>query len=145
MNCAYPISFSGNRLTRNSTSLRCYGPISTGRIWTRRCRLTGGASGASEGYKMLMKRAVTAGLLLVILIAVLWANGSIPWFTIGGSVAIVLGLYEFYNMVCASGKGKPVTWLGIVLALLFIFQPLTKWSNDGGILLTASVILPLLW
>lgn len=94
---------------------------------------------------MLMKRAVTAGFLLVILIAILWANGSIPWFAIGGSVAVVLGLNEFYNMVCASGKGKPVIGLGIILAILFIFQPLTKWSNDGGILLTASVILPLLW
>ncbi len=110
-----------------------------------RWKLTAGAIGVSEGYRMLMKRAVTAGLLLVFLIAVLWANGRVPWFAIGGAVAIVLGLYEFYNMVCASGKGKPVIWLGIILALMFIFQPLTNWANDGGILLTASVILPLLW
>ena len=48
-------------------------------------------------------------------------------------------------MVCASGKGKPVVWLGIALALLFIFQPLSTWTNDGGIMLSASVVLPLLW
>ena len=93
---------------------------------------------------MLMKRTVTAALLLILVIIVLWANGSVPWFAIGGSVAVVFGLYEFYRMVITSGKGKPAVWLGIVLALLFIFQPLTRWSNDGGILITASVILPLL-
>ncbi len=92
-----------------------------------------------------MKRAGTSALLLVMVIFVLWTNGSFPWFAIGGAVAVILGLYEFYRMVSTSGKGKPVVWLGIILALLFVFQPLTKWANDGGILLTASVILPLLW
>jgi len=94
---------------------------------------------------MLLKRVITSAFLLVILIFVLWANGSIPWFAIGAAVAALFGLYEFYGMVCASGKGKPVIWLGMTLALLFIFQPLSKWNNDGGILLTASVLLPLLW
>ncbi|MGA3093980.1 MAG: phosphatidate cytidylyltransferase [Dehalococcoidales bacterium] len=94
---------------------------------------------------MLLKRVITAAFLLVVLILVLWANGSIPWFAIGAAVAALFGLYEFYGMVCSSGKGKPVIWLGMTLALLFIFQPLSKWSNDGGILLTASVLLPLLW
>jgi len=94
---------------------------------------------------MLMKRTITAALLLVAVIFVLWANGSVPWFAIGAAVAALFGLYEFYGMVCSSGKGKPVIWLGMTLALLFIFQPLSKWSNDGGILLTASVLLPLLW
>jgi phosphatidate cytidylyltransferase len=94
---------------------------------------------------MLMKRVVTGVFLLVIVIFALWANGPIPWFAIGGSVAALLGLWEFYGMVCTSGKGKPVVWLGMLLAALFIFQPLLKWTNDGGILLTASVVLPLLW
>jgi phosphatidate cytidylyltransferase len=92
-----------------------------------------------------MKRVLTAVMMLIFLIVVLWANGSVPWFAIGGSLAIIFGLHEFYKMVIASGKGKPIVWLGIVLALLFVFQPLTRWSNDGGILITASVILPLLW
>ena len=94
---------------------------------------------------MLLKRVITAAFLLVVLILVLCANGSIPWFAIGAAVAALFGLYEFYGMVCSSGKGKPAIWLGMTLALLFIFQPLSKWSNDGGILLTASVLLPLLW
>jgi phosphatidate cytidylyltransferase len=94
---------------------------------------------------MLMKRTITAIFLLVIVILVLWANGPIPWFALGGGVAALLGLREFYDMVCASGKGKPVVWLGMLLTLLFIFQPILKWTNDGGILLTASVVMPLLW
>jgi phosphatidate cytidylyltransferase len=94
---------------------------------------------------MLLKRIVTASFLLVIVILVLWADGSVPWFAIAGSIAVLFGLYEFYGMVSASGKGKPVVLLGMALALLFIFQPFSKWTNDGGILLTATVVLPLLW
>jgi phosphatidate cytidylyltransferase len=105
-----------------------------------------GASGVSEGYRaMLTKRVTTAAVLLVMVILVLWANGSMPWFALAAAVVAALGLWEFYNMISASGKGKPVVWLGIALAVLFIFQPLSKWTNDGGILLTASVVLPLLW
>ena len=94
---------------------------------------------------MLMKRVVTALLLLAGVIFILWANGSIPWFAIGVAVAALFGLYEFYGMVGSSGKGRPVVWLGMVLVLLFIFQPLSTWNNSGDILLSASVALPLLW
>jgi phosphatidate cytidylyltransferase len=94
---------------------------------------------------MLMKRVITSAFLLAALILILWADGSFPWFAIGGAVVVLFGLYEFYSMICASGKGRPVVWLGMALTLLFIFQPLTKWTNDGGVLLTASVVLPLLW
>jgi phosphatidate cytidylyltransferase len=94
---------------------------------------------------MLIKRVITAAFLLVAVIFVLWANGSVPWFAIGAALAVLFGLYEFYGLVSSSGKGKPAAWLGMALALLFIFQPLSKWSNDGGILLSASVVLPLLW
>ncbi len=94
---------------------------------------------------MLMKRVVTGVVLFVLLLIVLWADGTVPWFAIGAAVVVMFGLWEFYGMVCASGKGKPVVWLGMALVVLFIFQPLSKWTNDGGILLTASVVLPLLW
>ena len=94
---------------------------------------------------MLLKRVVTAVFLLVALIFVLWADGAIPWFAIGAAVAALFGLYEFYGMVCSSGKGKPAVSLGMALALLFIFQPRYPWNNDISILLTASTVLPLLW
>ena len=48
-------------------------------------------------------------------------------------------------MVCISGKAKPAVWLGMALVLLFILEPLLHWNDSGGILLTASVVLPLLW
>jgi len=94
---------------------------------------------------MLKKRVLTGLILLLILILALWFNGTVPWFTIVGAFAALCALYEFYAMVTASGKGRPATWLGLALALLFILQPLTSWTNDGGILLSLSVILPLLW
>jgi len=94
---------------------------------------------------MLLKRVVTAVFLLVTLIFVLWADGTIPWFAIGAAVAALFGLYEFYGMVCSSGKGKPAIWLGMALTALFIFQPRYPWNDDISILLTASTVLPLLW
>jgi hypothetical protein len=46
---------------------------------------------------MLLKRVITAAFLLVTLIFVLWANGSIPlfpWFAIGAAVAALFGLLK---------------------------------------------------
>jgi len=94
---------------------------------------------------MLLKRAVTAAFLLVVLIFVLWADGSIPWFALGVAAAALFALYEFYGMVSSSGKGKPAVWLGMALALLFIFQPLSSRSDYADMLISASVVLPLLW
>jgi phosphatidate cytidylyltransferase len=94
---------------------------------------------------VLKKRVITGIVLFVFLLIILWANGPFPWFAIAAAVLAMFGLWEFYGMVSASGKGKPVVWLGMALALVFIFQPLIPWDNDIGILLTASVVLPLLW
>ena len=94
---------------------------------------------------MLMKRTVTGVALFLALLLVLWADGGFPWFAIAAVVVAAFGLWEFYGMVCASGKAKPAIWLGIGLAALFILQPLSSWANDGGILFTASTVLSLLW
>ena len=94
---------------------------------------------------MMMKRVITGVVLFILVLIVLWADGSFPWFTLAAAGVAMFALWEFYGMVCSSGKGKPVVWLGMLLAALFIFQPLSKWTNDGGILFTASVVLPLLW
>ena len=94
---------------------------------------------------MMMKRVITGVVLFILVLIVLWADGSFPWFTFAAAGVAMFALWEFYGMVCSSGKGKPVVWLGMLLAALFIFQPLSKWTNDGGILFTASVVLPLLW
>jgi len=94
---------------------------------------------------MMMKRVITGVVLFILVLIVLWADGGFPWFTFAAAGVAMFALWEFYSMVCSSGKGKPVVWLGMLLAALFIFQPLSKWTNDGGILFTASVVLPLLW
>jgi phosphatidate cytidylyltransferase len=94
---------------------------------------------------MLRKRVITALLLFAGLLLVLWADNYFPAFTIAAAITAMFGLWEFYGLVRTSGKGQPVIWLGMALALLLIFEPLLKWDNDGGILLSASVVLPLLW
>jgi len=94
---------------------------------------------------MLKKRVITGFVLLGMLLIILWAEGTIHWFAIAAAVIAMLGLWELYSMVSTCGKGKPAVWLGMLLTMLFIFQPLFPWENDIGILLTASVVLPLLW
>jgi phosphatidate cytidylyltransferase len=94
---------------------------------------------------MLKKRVITGFVLFGMLLIILWAEGTIHWFAIAAAVIAMLGLWELYGMVSTCGKGKPAVWLGMLLTMLFIFQPLFPWENDIGILLTASVVLPLLW
>jgi phosphatidate cytidylyltransferase len=94
---------------------------------------------------MLAKRVATALVLFAAVIVVLWADGAFPWFAVTASLVVALGLWEFYGMVTSSGKGKPALWLGIVLAILFTIQPYFNWANDGGIILSAAVVLPLIW
>jgi len=94
---------------------------------------------------MLKKRVITGIILFGMLLIILWAEGTIHWFAIAASVLAMLGVWELYSMVSASGKGRPAVWLGMLLTMLFIFQPVFPFENDMGVLLTASVVLPLLW
>ncbi|MCL2615821.1 MAG: phosphatidate cytidylyltransferase [Dehalococcoidia bacterium] len=94
---------------------------------------------------MLLKRVVTSILLLGGLLLVLWTNSFFPAFAIAAAICALLGAWEFYRMVGASGKGRPVLWLGLVLTLLFVIAPALKWDHSSGILISIAVAAPLLW
>ncbi|MCL2707383.1 MAG: phosphatidate cytidylyltransferase, partial [Dehalococcoidia bacterium] len=78
---------------------------------------------------MLQKRVITSILLLGGLFLVLWANNFFPAFTIAAAICALLGGWEFYRMVNASGKGRPALWLGLALILCFVIAPLLNWYN----------------
>lgn len=94
---------------------------------------------------MLLKRVVTSIFLFSGLLLVLWANAFFPAFTIAASICAILGVWEFYRMVSASGKGRPALLLGLMLTLLFVIAPQLKWNHESGILVSIAVTLPLLW
>ncbi|MCL2679422.1 MAG: phosphatidate cytidylyltransferase [Dehalococcoidia bacterium] len=93
---------------------------------------------------MLLKRIVTSVVLLIVLAAVLLADGVFPAGAIATAIIAALGLREFYGMVSKCGRGQPLLWLGTVLTVLFVLEPLLDWT-DGGILLSAVIVLPLIW
>lgn len=99
---------------------------------------------------MLKKRVITSLWGIPLLVAAIWFNQPLPWFTILMAICGVLAVLEFYRVVTVS-KVLPLTYFGLVLTLLFIL------SRDSGLptflqpyfdirlLLTLLVVLPLIW
>ena len=91
---------------------------------------------------MLKKRTITALCGLPLLIAIVWFGK--PWFTILAAIWGLLAVFEFYKMVAAS-KVPPLTYFGLIWALLFILNPHFDYIFPTPLLLTSAVILPLIW
>ena len=91
---------------------------------------------------MLKKRIITALVGLPLLIAVVWFGE--PWFTILVAIWGLLAASEFYRMV-STAKVLPLTYFGLIWALLFILGPHVDYDLTTPLLLTSAVILPLIW
>lgn len=91
---------------------------------------------------MLKKRLITVAFLLPLVIFLVWYN------IITTSVLAVLwgGLaaWEFYRNINRD-RATPLTAFGITLTALFIIHPIVNQGYYIPLLLTASVILPLVW
>jgi CDP-diglyceride synthetase len=70
---------------------------------------------------MLKKRTITALCGLPILIAAVWFDKPIPWFTLLVAIWGVIAALEFYRLVAAA-KVPPLTYFGLVWTLLFILS-----------------------
>ncbi len=93
----------------------------------------------------LKKRVITALWGIPLLIAAVWFDKPLPWFTVLLAIWGVLAVFEFYRMVAAS-KIAPLTYFGLVWSLLFILSP--HFNNDfitSPTLLTSAVVLSLVW
>ncbi len=93
----------------------------------------------------LKKRVITAVWGIPLLIAAVWFDKPLPWFTVLLAIWGVLAVFEFYRMV-AGAKAPPLTYFGLVWSLLFILSP--HFNNDfitSPTLLTSAVVLSLVW
>jgi len=96
-----------------------------------------------ENYT-LKKRVITALWGIPLLIAAVWFDKPLPWFTILLAIWGLLAVFEFYRMVAAS-KIAPLTYFGLVWTLLFIMSPHFDYDFLTPLLLTAGVMLSLIW
>ena len=93
---------------------------------------------------MLKKRLITALIIIPLLVAAVWFDKPLPWFTIFVASWGVLAVLEFYRMVAAR-RAPPLTYFGLILTLLFIISPHFDYTLLNPLLLTSAVILPLIW
>lgn len=89
---------------------------------------------------MLTQRIITILWGLPILIAAVWFGA--PWFTILLVIWGILATYEFYRL--ANAKLSPLNYLGLILTGIIIASPVFD-QLPLPILLTVSIIIPLLW
>jgi phosphatidate cytidylyltransferase len=101
---------------------------------------------------MLKKRVITALCGLPILIAAVWFDKPLPWFTVLVAIWGILAALEFYRLVAAA-KAPPLTYFGLVWTLLFILsgettlrsrlEPYFDLNLIVPLLLTIAVVIPL--
>jgi phosphatidate cytidylyltransferase len=94
--------------------------------------------------RTLKKRVVTALWGIPLLIAAVWFDKPLPWFTILFAIWGVLALFEFYRVVAIS-KIAPLTYFGLVWSLLFIISPHFDYEFLIPLLLTSVVMTSLIW
>ena len=103
---------------------------------------------------MLKKRVITALWGIPLLIAAIWFDKPLPWFTVLAAIWAVLGIFEFYKLV-ATSNAAPLTYFGKIWTLLFILSRdsdlllvLQSYFDTNlltPLLLTSAVMLSLVW
>ena len=93
---------------------------------------------------MLKKRVIIAICGIPLLVVAVWFDQPLPWFTILVAIWGLLAAFEFYKMVSIA-KVPPLTYFGLIWALLFILSPHFGYVTITPLLLTSAVILPLIW
>ena len=93
---------------------------------------------------MLKKRVIITLVGLPLLIATVWFDQPLPWFTVLVAIWGLLAVFEFYKLADTS-KAPPLTYFGLIWTLLFILSPHFNYDFIIPLLLTSAVILSLLW
>lgn len=91
---------------------------------------------------MLKQRVITALWGVPLLVAAVWFDEPLPWFTVLAAVWGVLAVWEFYRIVGVS-RLVPLTVFGMVWTLLFILRPHLDYAPATAILLISAVVLSL--
>ncbi len=103
---------------------------------------------------MLKKRVITSLCGIPVLIATIWFDEPLPWFTILAAIWGILAAYEFYRLV-TTHKAPLFTSFGLVVILLLIIsrdsdlraiiEPDFNINLIAPLLLIIAVIIPPLW
>ncbi len=93
---------------------------------------------------MLKKRFITALWGIPLLIAVVWFDKPLPWFTVFIAIWGLLAAYEFYRLVGVAGISS-LTVFGMLFTLLIIISPHCPSPFAAPLLVTLAVVLPLVW
>ncbi len=93
---------------------------------------------------MLKKRIITGLWAIPLVIAAIWFNEPLPWFTVLVAILGLLAVFEFYKLA-AGAKLQPLTYFGLIWTLLFIISPHFKYDFTVPLLLTSAVVLSLIW
>lgn len=93
---------------------------------------------------MLRKRVITGLWGIPLLIAAVWFDKPLPWFTVLVAIWGLLAVFEFYKLT-AGAKIQPLTYFGLLWTLLFIISPHFKYDFTVPLLLTSAVVLSLIW
>ncbi len=103
---------------------------------------------------MLRKRVITALWAIPLVVAVVWFDKPLPWFTIFITIWGILAILEFYRLV-ASTKVVPLTSFGLIWTVLLILnrepvllstlEPHFNLNLLTPLLLTSAVMLSLIW
>jgi phosphatidate cytidylyltransferase len=95
---------------------------------------------------MLKQRVITAAIGVPVVVCAVWFGD--PWFSLLIAAVALLGSLEFYRMVADSGKGQPLTYFGLLLALVLALSPLSLHYKNTDILPPAiafAIVVPLIW
>ena len=92
---------------------------------------------------MVKKRIITALCGLPVLIAAVWFDKPLPWFTVMAVIWGLLAAFEFYS-VAAVSRVRNLLFFGLAWTLLFIVSP--HFHNDFLVLLllTSAVVMSLI-
>jgi len=91
---------------------------------------------------MLKKRIITALCGIPILITIIWFGQ--PWFSLLVAAWGALAVFEFYRLVTAA-KVRPLTYFGLIWTLLFILSPHFDYYPLTPLIMTSTVVFPLIW
>jgi phosphatidate cytidylyltransferase len=94
---------------------------------------------------MLKKRILTALWVAPIMVAAVWFDQPLPWFTVLVAIWGLLAVFEFYKLG-EKIKLEPLTWFGLLWTLLFIISPqIDNRYLTSPFLVASGVVLSLVW
>jgi phosphatidate cytidylyltransferase len=95
---------------------------------------------------MLKQRVITAAIGVPVIISAVWFGD--PWFSLLIAAVVLLGSLELYRMVANSREGQPLTYFGLLFALVLALSPLSLYYKNTDILpltMALGIVVSLIW